>query len=45
MIFVRDDYFITVSLRKNKVIESFEKMKIKNFEHTKNQDFYSKYYT
>ena len=31
MIFVRDDYFITVSLRKNKVIESFEKMKIKNF--------------
>ena len=31
MIFVRDDYFITVSLRKNKVIESFEKIKIKNF--------------
>ena len=31
MIFVRDDYFITVSLRKNKVIESFEKMKMKNF--------------
>ena len=31
MIFVRDDYFITVSLRKNKVIESFEKTKIKNF--------------
>lgn len=32
MIVVRDDYFITVSLRKNKVIEDFEKMKIKNFQ-------------
>ena len=25
MIVVRDDFFITVSLRKNKIIESFEK--------------------
>lgn len=32
MIFVRDDYFITVSLRKNKIIEDFEKRKIKNFQ-------------
>ena len=32
MIVVRDDYFITISLRKNKVIEDFEKMKIKNFQ-------------
>lgn len=32
MIFVRDDYFITVSLRKNKVIEEFEKRRIKNFQ-------------
>ena len=32
MIVVRDDFFITVSLRKNKVIEDFEKMKIKNFQ-------------
>ncbi len=32
MIVVRDDFFITVSLRKNKVIESFEKFnKVKNF--------------
>ena len=31
MIFVRDDFFITISLRKNKIIESFEKMKIKSF--------------
>ena len=31
MIVVRDDFFITVSLRKNKIIESFEKRKIKNF--------------
>lgn len=31
MIVVRDDYFITVSLRKNKIIEDFEKRKIKNF--------------
>ena len=30
MIVVRDDFFITISLRKNKVIEDFEKMKIKN---------------
>ena len=32
MIVVRDDFFITVSLRKNKVIEDFEKRKIKNFQ-------------
>ena len=32
MIFVRDDYFITVSLRKNKIIEEFEKRKVKNFQ-------------
>ena len=31
MIVVRDDFFITISLRKNKVIEDFEKMKIKNY--------------
>ena len=31
MIVVRDDFFITVSLRKNKVIEDFEKLKINNF--------------
>lgn len=31
MIVVRDDFFITVSLRKNKVIEDFEKGKVKNF--------------
>ena len=32
MIFVRDDYFITVSLRKNKIIEDFEKRRIRNFQ-------------
>lgn len=31
MIVVRDDFFITVSLRKNKIIEEFEKNKFKNF--------------
>lgn len=31
MIVVRDDFFITVSLRKNKIIEEFEKGRIKNF--------------
>ena len=31
MIVVRDEFFLTVSLRKNKIIESFEKRKIKNF--------------
>ena len=30
MIVVRDDFFITISLRKNKVIEDFTKNKIKN---------------
>ena len=32
MIVVRHEYFLTVSLRKNKIIESFEKRKIKNFQ-------------
>lgn len=32
MIVVRDDFFITVSLRKNKIIDDFEKRKIKNFQ-------------
>ena len=32
MIVVRDDFFITVSLRKNKVMEDFEKRKIKDFQ-------------
>ena len=31
MIFVRDDYFITVSLKRNKVIDAFEKNKIRGF--------------
>lgn len=32
MIVVRDDFFITVSLRKNKIITDFEKRKIKDFQ-------------
>ena len=32
MIVVRDDFFVTVSLKKNKIIEDFEKKKIKNFQ-------------
>ncbi len=32
MIVVRDDYFITVCLRKNKIIEDFEKRKVKDFQ-------------
>ena len=39
MIVVRDDFFITVSLRKNKIIESFEKRKIKNFQTYKKTRF------
>ena len=39
MIVVRDDFFITVSLRKNKVIEEFEKRKIKNFQTYKKTRF------
>ena len=39
MIVVRDDFFLTVSLRKNKVIESFEKSKIKNFQTYKKTRF------
>lgn len=31
VIIVRDDYFITVSLKKNKIIDAFEKNKIKSF--------------
>jgi len=31
LIVVRDDYFITVSLKKNRVIEDFEKGKVKGF--------------
>ena len=32
MIVVRDDFFITVSLRENRVIEDFERKKIKDFQ-------------
>ena len=39
MIVVRDDFFITVSLKKNKVIEDFEKRKIKNFQTYKKTRF------
>ncbi|MBQ3415113.1 MAG: magnesium transporter CorA family protein [Clostridia bacterium] len=39
MIVVRDDYFITVSLKKNKIIEDFENMKIKNFQTYKKSRF------
>ncbi len=39
MIVVRDDFFLTVSLRKNKIIESFEKRKIKNFQTYKKTRF------
>ena len=39
MIVVRDDFFITVSLNKNKIISSFEKMKIKNFQTYKKSRF------
>jgi magnesium transporter len=39
MIVVRDEFFLTVSLRKNKVIESFEKRKIKNFQTYKKTRF------
>ena len=39
MIVVRDDFFITVSLRKNKIIEDFEKRKIKNFQTYKKSRF------
>ena len=31
MILVRDDFFITVSLKKNKVIDDFEKQRVKSF--------------
>lgn len=39
MIVVRDEFFITVSLRKNKIIEEFEKGKIKNFQTYKKTRF------
>ena len=39
MIVVRDDFFITVSLKKNKIIENFEKRKIKNFQTYKKTRF------
>ncbi len=39
MIVVRDDYFLTVSLKKNKVIEDFEKKKVKNFQTYKKTRF------
>ncbi len=39
MIVVRDDFFVTVSLRKNKIIETFEKAKIKNFQTYKKTRF------
>lgn len=39
MIVVRDDFFVTVSLKKNKVIEDFEKKKIKNFQTYKKTRF------
>ena len=39
MIVVRDDFFVTVSLRKNKIIENFEKGKIKNFQTYKKTRF------
>lgn len=39
MIVVRDDFFLTVSLRKNKVIESFENGKVKNFQTYKKTRF------
>ena len=39
LIVVRDDFFITVSLRKNKIIEDFEKRKIKNFQTYKKTRF------
>lgn len=39
MIVVRDDFFITVSLKRNKVIEEFEKRKIRNFQTYKKTRF------
>lgn len=39
MIIVRDDFFITVSLQKNQVIQSFENNKVKNFQTYKKTRF------
>lgn len=39
MIVVRDDYFITVCLKKNKIIEDFEKQKVKGFQTFKKTRF------
>lgn len=45
MIVVRDDYFITVSLKKCKIIEEFEKEKLRIFKHIKRQDLFFKYFS
>ena len=39
MIVVRDDYFITVCLKKNKLIEDFEKQRVKGFQTFKKTRF------
>ena len=39
IIFVRDEYFITVSLNNNMIIDSFENMRIKNFSTYKKSRF------
>ena len=39
MIIVRDDYFITVSLQKNQVIQNFENKKVRNFQTYKKTRF------
>ena len=39
MIVVRDDFFVTISLKKNKIIDDFEKKKIKNFQTYKKTRF------
>ena len=39
MVVVRDDFFITVSLKKNKIIENFEKNKVKYFQTYKKTRF------
>ena len=39
MIVVRDEYFITVSLKKNLIIETFERKKVKNFSTYKKSRF------
>lgn len=39
MIIVRDDFFITVSLQENQVMQNFEKIKVKNFQTYKKTRF------